>query len=249
MYRISSNITTENDELLLRKLLSLSIFTLIGLSVGLITLLKSFSAPPSILSNNLSTIQKRAWAASRSSYLAEAQLRHQKDFYKVSPSVERIIREHSTIEYPHTLAKTIVHESRLANFDPLLLAAIIKEESTFNPNARSIAGAIGLMQIQPTTGRYVSDKINEHPWKEHKLTDPAYNIRLGIAYFKYLEELFGDKELALVAYNWGPTKLTRALKMGGSIPSGPQSYAKKILSLQAKWQTIPDTRVASLDLG
>jgi soluble lytic murein transglycosylase-like protein len=246
MYRATTKLP---DEVLLRRLLALSFLALIALSISTIVALKAF-APPRISSDYSSALKRRAWLASREGYLVDAQLKHTKDFYRDGPAVQQIIRNHSSVEESEELAKAIVFESKRANLDPVLVTAIIKAESTFNRLARSNAGAIGLMQIQPATGKYVSNRVKELSWEEAKLTDPQYNIRLGIAYFKYLENLFGSKERALIAYNWGPTKLARALKSGEEIPSGPQSYAKKILSLHAKWQgRATSTQVASLDIG
>lgn len=246
MYRATYSL---NEEVVLRRLLALSFLALISLTIFTILTLKAF-APPRIASDYTNALQRRAWMASREEYLVDAQLKHTKDFYKDGPAVQRIIRSHSSIEEVEGLAKAIIFESKRANLDPVLVTAIIKAESTFNRLAKSNAGAIGLMQIQPATGKYVSNRVKELSWEENKLTEPQYNIRLGIAYFKYLENLFGSKERALIAYNWGPTNLARALKLGEEIPPGPQGYAKKILSMHAKWQSIGDpTQFASLDVG
>ena len=137
----------------------------------------------------------------------------------------------------HRLANYIVFESKRANFDPIFVAAVIKSESTFNKHAVSNVGALGLMQILPDTGKYISKK-SEIDWLgKKKLNDPSYNIRLGIAYLKYLEEYFpNNKEHVLVAYNWGPGNLLSALKKRSRLPEGPQNYARTILRDHSKWQ-------------
>jgi len=137
----------------------------------------------------------------------------------------------------HRLAMSIVLESKRANFDPLFVAAVIKSESTFNKSAISNVGALGLMQILPDTGKYISQK-NEIDWLgAGKLKDPSYNIRLGIAYLKYLENYFGsNREHILVAYNWGPGNLLSALKRRSRLPDGPRHYARTIITDHSKWQ-------------
>ncbi len=139
---------------------------------------------------------------------------------------------------PKTIARSIVIESERQAMDPLYVASVIFAESTFRRNARSRVGALGLMQIMPATGRWISrtEQIN---WKgtQSLINDPAYNIRLGVTYLKRLEKQFdGNKRLALIAYNWGPTNLTRALKEKRSTPKISRRYADKILNYSKKWR-------------
>ena len=144
------------------------------------------------------------------------------------------------------LAMTIVAESIKANYDPLFVAAVIKAESTFDHGVVSHKGAHGLMQILPETGQYISAK-NGVKWNgRHGLKDPQYNVRLGIAYLKYLEENFGgNRRLALIAYNWGPGNLSAALKNGAPIPRGSTQFASKILDRHEKWRSDLQARMAS----
>ena len=95
------------------------------------------------------------------------------------------------------------------------------------------------MQLRPTTGEYIAMR-HQREWSgSTKLTDPIYNIELGIAYFRYLERKFkGNREHALVAYNWGPTNLFTALQTSTPIPSGPKQYAEKILGTHARWASM-----------
>lgn len=144
------------------------------------------------------------------------------------------------------LASAIVQESLNAGFDPLLVAAVIKSESTFNHQAVSKRGAQGLMQILPETGRYISQK-NAVDWSGgHRLKEPQYNIRLGVAYLDYLRKNYhGNLEHALIAYNWGPGKLNAALKNKSKIPGCSVTYAQKILSTHEQWRKDLDTRMAA----
>ena len=94
-----------------------------------------------------------------------------------------------------------------ATIDPYLIAALIRQESGFNTKARSPAGAVGLMQLLPSTARLWSRS------SARQLTDPAVNIKVGVKYFKHLLDRYqGDAELALAAYNAGPERIDEWLK-------------------------------------
>jgi soluble lytic murein transglycosylase len=135
------------------------------------------------------------------------------------------------------LAYVIVAEALKGKVDPLFVAAVIKSESTFKKNARSYAGAMGLMQIMPDTGRYVSKRMNYAWIGADKLNDPVYNIKLGVSYLKYLEEMYaGNKEFMLIAYNWGPANLSDALKNRSNVPSSTKKYARTIIGDHARWK-------------
>jgi soluble lytic murein transglycosylase-like protein len=143
--------------------------------------------------------------------------------------VHSIIRKYAPKnQNPHILADAIVRESRHQGYDPLFVAAVIKSESTFNPSARSHKGAQGLMQIMPATGQWLQSK-NDIP--RGKLTDPGHNLRVGIAYLKYLEQEFhGNRIFTLVAYNWGPGHVQSATGGKRRIPKECMTYALKILN-------------------
>ncbi|RIL10246.1 MAG: hypothetical protein DCC75_04770, partial [Proteobacteria bacterium] len=85
--------------------------------------------------------------------------------------------------------------------------------------------------------RYISDKARLSWYGSNRLADANYNIRLGIAYLKYLQSKFGGNlENALIAYNWGPGNLIKAQRYGGSyIPNSSVQYARKIISNHRKW--------------
>jgi len=135
------------------------------------------------------------------------------------------------------LSRQIVTECEKAQFDPLFVAAVIKSESFFNELARSNKGAVGLMQIMPATGKYLEKFRSEADWPTPaKLTDAGYNIHLGVTYLKQLEEMYGgNRVLTLIAYNWGPGKLDRAIRSGRGIPAETVRYALKILSDRHGW--------------
>lgn len=151
--------------------------------------------------------------------------------------VSAIIRSHVSDDTDTTpLASMIVNESLRQEVDPIFVAAVIRTESRFKGSAVSYAGARGLMQIMPATGRHLSSEENV-PWKGNStLHDAATNLRLGIAYLKQLEQKFkGNRERALIAYNWGPTNLEHSLRSGARPPQECIRYARTIISAHRQW--------------
>lgn len=101
---------------------------------------------------------------------------------------------------------SFINESSIEyNIDPLLIISIIKAESDFNVNAVSKKGAIGLMQIMPSTAKeLVSNNQKYDNFVSDDLYEPKTNIDLGTAYLQYLLKVFNnDTSLALSAYNAG----------------------------------------------
>ncbi len=89
--------------------------------------------------------------------------------------------------------------------DPLWVMAIIKVESGFLPGARSSRGAVGLMQILPSTAREIAPEIGVVIENDDDLKDPDTNLHLGVYYLTKLQFLFPDDDVAvLAAYNAGP---------------------------------------------
>jgi len=93
-----------------------------------------------------------------------------------------------------------------AALDPYLVAAVVREESSFHPQARSRVGARGLMQLMPDTARQLA-KSRGLPTSEEALDDPAVNLALGSTYLAALVREFGEPRLAVAAYNAGPARV------------------------------------------
>ncbi len=92
--------------------------------------------------------------------------------------------------------------------DPLLLAAIVRAESGFDPIARSPRGAVGLMQLMPATARQVARELKFDYQDGDDLYTGDINLTLGAHYFaRQLKDFHGDLPLALAAYNAGPAKV------------------------------------------
>lgn len=90
------------------------------------------------------------------------------------------------------------------DLSPSLVGAIIFVESRYDPNAKSTKGALGLMQIMPTTGRWVAEQIPIKNFQDQDLMEPSRNLEIGTWYLAYLKKYFkGNETLALAAYNAG----------------------------------------------
>ncbi len=114
------------------------------------------------------------------------------------------------LRFPLHHDASIRREAGRNNLDPAWVAAEIRAESVFDPNARSSADARGLMQVLPATGAAVAAKIGM-PWTGgESLYDPDTNIVLGTAYLRQLMDTYGGKPYQVIAgYNAGPAPLNR----------------------------------------
>ncbi len=90
--------------------------------------------------------------------------------------------------------------------DPMLVAALIRQESTFQPDAVSPVGAIGLMQVLPRTAKKLARRLKLR-YSRAKLFDPEYNLQLGTLYLADLMREFGKPEAALAAFNAGEDRV------------------------------------------
>ncbi len=105
--------------------------------------------------------------------------------------------------YPFPYMDLILSWSEKRQVNPLISISIMRQESRFTPTIRSVADAVGLMQVLPETGSWIADKYKEAPPKS--LTDPNDNIRLGTLYLAYTHKVYSDNSLfAIASYNAGP---------------------------------------------
>lgn len=109
--------------------------------------------------------------------------------------------------------KTFVRKAQKRHqLDPELVYAMIRQESFFQPTAKSYAGARGLMQLMPGTAADMAKKINMQKPQSADLYRPAINIRLGTEYIRFLLEKFNNNiVLAVAAYNAGPHRVEQWL--------------------------------------
>ena len=119
--------------------------------------------------------------------------------------------------YPLRYEQIVRGHARNYDLDPALLAAVIYSESRFNTRAESSAGAIGLMQLLPTTARAIAVRTGGHAFVVGDLYVPEINIRYGAWYLRNLIDRYGDERTALAAYHAGPGNVDRWKKRGVGI--------------------------------
>ena len=106
--------------------------------------------------------------------------------------------------YPLYFKDTVVKYAQEYDLPSPLVAAVIKTESNFNVFAQSSKDAKGLMQITPSTGRWIAEKLGMKSYNDDMLFDPEVNIRFGCWYIRYLYSNYnGDMTLTFAAYNGG----------------------------------------------
>lgn len=117
--------------------------------------------------------------------------------------------------FPTPYTALVERHARAHGLDPALLYGIIKSESAFMPDARSPAGALGLMQLMPATARETAQRLGVRLDSAWRLYEPDTNIELGSAYLHQLLERFGGNlALAAAAYNAGPHRVRAWLPDG-----------------------------------
>jgi soluble lytic murein transglycosylase len=122
------------------------------------------------------------------------------------------------------IAYAIISEANHHQMDPLFLLAVIATESKFNLNARGTHGEIGLMQVMPSTAKWLAPQAGLP--ENFDLREPSVNIRLGATYFAHLRTSFKHKRLRYIsAYNMGGLNVRRLV----SAHVEPQVYATRVL--------------------
>lgn len=120
---------------------------------------------------------------------------------------------------PGTYRAALADSGDRHRVSPYLLAAVISAESAWDPRARSSVGAVGLMQVMPSTAAELArrGKVDAHAFPADKLEDGRVNIEYGAAYLRYLIERYHEIEIALAAYNAGLANADQWAASGGDI--------------------------------
>lgn len=125
--------------------------------------------------------------------------------------------------YPFPYLKEIQKYSQRNKVNPLLVTALIRQESRFEPKIRSIAGAVGLMQVMPGTGEYIAEKIS---LSQYNLENPQDNILMGTWYLDYTHQKYNNHSmLAIASYNAGSTNVSKWLK---KLNNDPDEFVEAI---------------------
>jgi soluble lytic murein transglycosylase len=125
------------------------------------------------------------------------------------PGLPRVFWE---VLYPLGWRDDVTAAAQGAGVDPFLVAAVVREESSYHPRAVSRAGARGLMQLMPATARPLAAHQGLTFGGGDLLDDPQANVQMGAAYLAGLLREFGDPRLAIAAYNAGPGRVRGWLK-------------------------------------
>ncbi len=166
-----------------------------------------------------------------------------------------------SLRYPLPWADTFRDHSAMASISATWAYGVARSESLFMRDVRSRAGAIGLMQLMPATGRSVAREISLPYSGLATLTDPDKNIRLGTTYLGQMAERYGgNRILATAAYNAGPHRVDRWLPQVGhvdpriwieNIPfNETRGYVKRVLAAEAifHWRMTGTVRRLSDDM-
>ena len=156
--------------------------------------------------------------------------------------------ENYRLYFPVLERETLISSSKENGLDPVLVAALIRQESNFNPQATSPAGARGLMQLMPAVGKDVAASKRIGPWDPAMLYDPAINIKLGTAHLTGLVHKYPEVVKALSAYNAGESRVEKwSTKAGANDPEvfteripfvETRDYVRTILRNRAYYQAL-----------
>ncbi|HEX7024078.1 MAG TPA: lytic transglycosylase domain-containing protein, partial [Gemmatimonadales bacterium] len=136
------------------------------------------------------------------------------------PRLQRLI-------YPIPRPAELLSESADAGVDPLLAAAIIRQESAFDPAARSRADAMGLMQVLPSVGAALARADGVREWDAALLFQPEVNLRFGLRHLAQVMRRYGRIEHALAAYNAGSRPTGQWLLQPGAAKD-PEVFIERI---------------------
>ncbi len=191
--------------------------------------------------------------ARRAHRLAAATLKRAGGFWP-----DEATAEYYRIAYPRPFQDVVEHAAREAGVDPLLVYAIMREESAFNPGVESHANAIGLMQLILPTAREMAKRLNTVGGRGQRggrtkvvatpetLRTPEVNVRLGCEYLALLLKRFREPLLAIAGYNAGGGAVASWLKAHPGVPldafveeigvEETRNYARKVFESYAAYR-------------
>jgi soluble lytic murein transglycosylase len=128
--------------------------------------------------------------------------------------------------FPVLERETLIASAKKNGLDPVLVASLIRQESSFNPRATSPAGARGLMQLMPSVGESLAGGQGIAPWSAELLYDPATNIKLGTVHLSALVSKYKDPVRVLAAYNAGESRVEKWSTKAGA--ADPEVFTERI---------------------
>lgn len=190
----------------------------------------------------------------------EARVSHSRELVDETPRLSAVSKLEQSIEglvvsrlkpefktQARALAQAIIEEANSLKMDPVFFLAIIQTESKFNPLAIGRFGEIGLMQIKPSTARWIA-KENGLEWNgKESLKDMRVNVKLGGAYLKMLRGRFAKRgRHYLAAYNMGAARLKSRLAKSSTLGQPRLVYAENVLkNYRSIYRSLEDAQVAA----
>ena len=125
-------------------------------------------------------------------------------------AADRTVRQHNfALRYPMPYRELFSEYAKTYNLDQSWILGLVRQESRFITDARSGAGAAGLMQVMPRTARFVAHRIGIRRYDGRSVTEAKTNITLGTGYLRIVLDELGSQVLASAAYNAGPARARR----------------------------------------
>ena len=150
--------------------------------------------------------------------------------------------------FPMPIKDTVMRKAKEIQLDPAYVYGLIRQESRFIMDAKSVVGAAGLMQVMPATAKWTAKKIGMTNFQPHQITDQEINVAIGTGYLKLvLDDFDGSMPLAAAAYNAGPSRsrnwrkgpVLEAAIWAENIPfNETRDYVKKVLSNTTNYAAI-----------
>jgi len=164
------------------------------------------------------------------------------------------------LRFPLAHARLVMEQSARQGINPAWALAVARQESAFMQDARSHAGALGLMQVMPDTGRAMAQHVNLRLGHPHQLLDPEVNVPIGTYYLRRnLDRFGGHPILSTAAYNAGAHRVSGWLPREGAMEADiwaelipfpeTRGYVRRVLAYQVIYEMrlgLPPTRISSL---
>lgn len=156
---------------------------------------------------------------------------------------------HLTLRFPTPYKGPVMQSAKQHKVDAAWVYGVMRRESAFSAQARSSAGALGLMQLMPKTAQYIGKKQGVKGKLYKNLTDATNNIELGSAYLSYLYKKYDNNQvLATAAYNAGPNRIKSWRPLNNALPSDQwidsipfnetRAYIKAVLEYSTIFQSM-----------
>ena len=125
-------------------------------------------------------------------------------------AADRTQRVHNfSLRYPRPFGEVFREYAKTHSLDEAWVLGLVRQESRFIVEARSSAGAAGLMQLMPATAKYVAAKVGLRGYQQARVTEVKTNVALGTGYLRMVLDQLGSPVLASAAYNAGPGRARR----------------------------------------